>query len=99
MPYFDENPLGKLALQSGETEMELDLRGLPADEAMQRVEALLQEQAPPARVLIRFDPATGDGRETLFLPLGRRLLAARKAGQLHSCLPTASADGYVIVRQ
>ena len=99
MPYFDENPLDKLAQQSGEAETELDLRGLPASEAMSQVEALLQatEADRPASVLIRFDPARGDGRETLFLPLGRRLLAARKAGQLRSCLPTPQGDGYVIV--
>ena len=96
MPYFDENPLSRLALQAGATEIELDLRGLPASEALAQVESLLQARQP-ASVLIRFDPARGDGRETLFLPLGRRLLEARKAGVLRSCLPTAEGDGYAIV--
>lgn len=99
MPFFDDNPLQKLALQAGSAEAELDLRGLPAHEALDQVESLLQAGADhqPSRVLIRFDPARGDGRETLFLPLGRRLLAARKAGQLRSCLPIAEGDGYLIV--
>lgn len=99
MPYFDENPLSKLALQGDAAEAELDLRGLPANEALSQVESLLQatQARQPSSVRIRFDPARGDGRETLFLPLGRRLLEARKAGLLRSCLPTPDGDGYLIM--
>ena len=99
MPYFEENPLNKLRLKADGAEVELDLRGLPAAEAMAQVESLLEaaDTQSNTSVLIRFDPAKGDGKETLFLPLGRRLLEARKAGLLASCLPTGEGDGYVVL--
>lgn len=99
MPYFDENPLGKLAGKPSAADIELDLRGLTEEQALQRVEALLQSGmgVEGRRVHIRFDPPRGDGSETLFLPIGRRLLSARKAGQLKSCLPSAEGDGYHII--
>lgn len=96
MPYFDENPLAKLALQPGAAAAELDLQGLSSNDAMQQVERLLLAADRPASVLIRFDAAANDGRETLFLPLGRRLLAARRDGLLKSCLPTADGNAYYV---
>lgn len=99
MPYFDENPLDKLAAQPREPDAVLDLCGMTGDAALQRVADLLAGTLPVAgrHVHIRFDPPRGDGRETLFLPLGRYLLAARKAGRLAACLPAASGNGYHIV--
>ena len=96
MPYFDENPLQRLALQAEDADAEFDLRGLTNDLAMQRVERLLDE-APDHTVLIRFDAARDDGRETLFLPLGRRLLAARRDGRIKRCLPAADGAAYFVV--
>lgn len=96
MPYFDENPLEKLAAQAGDAEATLDLRGLPATEAMNQVEQLISYGSEQTTWLIRFDAASDDGRETLFQPLGRRLLAARRAGLLASCLPAADGAGYLI---
>jgi hypothetical protein len=61
-----------------------------------RVEALLDDGDHSQTWLITFDPPTDDGRETLFLPIGRRLLSARRAGQLSSCLPTTDGKGYVV---
>lgn len=97
MPFFDENPLTRLALQAGDPQAELDLRGMPVDQAMQAVESLLGTAGEAASYRIRFDPARDDGRETLFLPIGRRLLQARREGRLASCLPAADGAGYVIV--
>ncbi len=97
MPYFDENPLQNLVYQAGDADQELDLRDLSADQAMARVERLLREPPRHASYLIRFQAAANDGRETLFLPLGRRLLQARRAGVLTRCLPAAQGDAYFIV--
>ena len=97
MPFFDQNPLEKLIFQPGDAEAVLDLRGLLPDTAMQRVEGLLNDAAEAKSYLIRFDPAGQDGRETLFLPLGRRLLQARREGRLDRCLPTNDGAGYFIV--
>lgn len=97
MPFFTENPLEKLAFQAEDAQGVLDLSGLPPAEAMQAVESLLGMPGGSDSYLIRFEPAGGDGRETLFLPLGRRLLEARRAGRLSRCLPAADGAGYFIV--
>lgn len=96
MPFFDDNPLGKLAFQPGDADAVLDLRGLDAAAALARLDALLTDPGVSRTYLVRFDPAVGDGRETLFLPLGRRLLEARRAGTLSRCLPAADGAGYFI---
>jgi hypothetical protein len=96
MPFFDENPLNKLLLQPGDAETTLDLKGIPLDQAMQTVEALLEAPGDIRSCLIRFDGAAADGRETLFLPLGRRLLQARREGRLTRCLPASDGAGYFI---
>jgi hypothetical protein len=98
MPFFDHNPLSSLADAEGRAQAELDLRGLQFDEALRRVELLLSDVRTPgaASYLIRFDPAVPGRGETLFLPLGRRLLAARRAGILDSCLPLPDGAAYYI---
>ncbi|MGB5199594.1 MAG: hypothetical protein WBN68_01025 [Sedimenticolaceae bacterium] len=96
MPYFDDNPLQKLAQLHGAGDCELDLRGKTADEALQAIEQLLRTANPADSYLVRFDPASDDGRETLFLPLGRRLLQARRDGHIKRCLPSADGAGYFI---
>ena len=96
MPYFDDNPLQKLAQLHGASDCELDLRGKTADEALQAIEQLLRTANPADSYLVRFDPASDDGRETLFLPLGRRLLQARRDGHIKRCLPSADGAGYFI---
>ena len=96
MPYFDKNPLANLALQPGAAEHELDLTDVSEIDAMQQVEQLLMASHPPSSVMIRFNAAANDGKETLFLPLGRRLLEARRAGLLQSCLPTAEGNAYFV---
>lgn len=96
MPFFDDNPLDKLLFQPGDAETTLDLQGMPVDQAMRVIEALLDAPGDLRNCLIRFDGAAGDGRETLFLPLGRRLLQARRDGRLDSCLPASDGAGYFI---
>ena len=96
MPFFDENPLQKLAFQPGDAESTLDLRGMSDELAMQQVERLINDGSDRKTWLIQFDPATDDGRETLFLPLGRRLLEARRAGVIARCLPASDGAAYFI---
>ena len=97
-PQFDANPLTTLASLIPDADAELDLRGLRAEQAVAEVERLL-EAGPErgARVFrVRFDPPDRAGAETLFLPVGRHLLAARRAGRLARCLPLPTGEGYVI---
>ena len=96
MPFFEHNPLEKLVLQPGDAEAELDLRGMPSDQAMQTVEMLLASPGELNTCMLRFDAASNDGRETLFIPLGRRLLQACREGILSRCLPLADGAGYFI---
>lgn len=96
MPYFDQNPLTKLVFDAGDADAELDLRGIPVDRALADIETLLDHQHENRSYLIRFDPAGDDGRETLFLPLGRRLLQARRDGSISRCLPGSDGASYFI---
>jgi len=96
MPYFEKNPLETLVFQAGDAEALLDLQGMPMEQAMLAVEQLLSKPDATKSYLIRFDAATEDGRETLFQPLGRRLLQARREGRLNRCLPTADGAAYFI---
>jgi len=98
MPFFEENPLRKLALAADTRDAEpLPLHGLPATEALERLEQTIgrvREHACPDGIVVTFDQPFGDGRETLFLPIGRRLLEARRAGHITRCLPLAEGNGY-----
>jgi hypothetical protein len=96
MPFFEHNPLEKLMFQPGNAEAELDLQGMPANQAMKKVETLLESPGEMNTCVLRFDAAANDGRETLFIPLGRRLLQARREGILSRCLPLADGAGYFI---
>ena len=60
MPFFDENPLDKLQFQPGDAETTLDLQGMPPDQAMRTIEALLDAPGDLRSCLIRFDGAAGD---------------------------------------
>ncbi len=96
MPHFPENPLAGLAIDPGTIDRTLDLDDRDVAATLQRVEQLIAEAAPGETLLLRFPPARGDGRETLFQPLGRFLLTQRRAGRIARCLPEANAAGYVI---
>lgn len=47
----------------------------------------------PTTVVIRLDPATAVSGETLFLPVGRQLLDARRRGLVERFHPLPLADG------
>jgi len=96
MPYFAENPLDKLTIAADDAEETLDLSQLSDAEALAAVERLLHAREGKSSYLIRFAAARNDGRETLFLPLGRRLLQARRDGVLSRCLPVSDGAGYFI---
>jgi hypothetical protein len=96
MPFFDKNPLQNLAFQPDDADATLDLRGISHAEALSRVESLLDDPGVPASYLVLFDRAEKEGTETLFLPLGRKLLEARRQGLLTRCLPIADGGGYFI---
>lgn len=82
-------------------EYELDLQGLDklhAEESVKRMIERSRFQAPRS-VIVRLTPAEPGGGETLFQPIGRQLLAARKAGHLAKLapLPIDAGSGYYLV--
>jgi hypothetical protein len=96
VPFFEQNPLRKLAVVSGKAEVRIDLRGMAEEQARARLAEAIERgrRGGTASFSVHFDPARGDGRETLFLPVGRMLLEARRAGKIRRCLPLPDGDGY-----
>ena len=70
------DPLTMLGRGGFDTHATLDLRGLKRDEALAKLQALIDTHAAPAphRYAVLIDPATPGGGETLFQPVGRYLL-------------------------
>lgn len=79
-------------------EIELDLRGLERREALDRLEFLLRiGRNNGLRLLwVRLDPAVPGAGETLFVPIGRRLVEAWRCGTISRCrpLPVTEGGGY-----
>lgn len=97
MPHFPSNPLENLAIDPGELDRVVDLQTEDPAAALSEVDALIDQATAGERLLLRFPPPAGDGRETLFQPLGRHLLQARREGRLARCLPAADGAGYIVV--
>ena len=96
MPIFSSNPLENLAITPDTIDETIDLGQADVGQALAQVEKLLAN-APPGRCYqLTFAAARGDGSETLFQPLGRYLLEARRTGRLSRCLPLGDGSGFVI---
>jgi len=78
----------------------VDLRGLKAGQAMAELErALAFPRRAGTRVAVLIEPARPGGGETLFQPLGRRIVAARRQGLVIAARPIPpgeEAGGFVI---
>lgn len=96
MPTFPRNPLENLALGPGQVDETIDLGNADAELALARVAQLIESAPAGHCYALRFAPPRGDGSQTLFQPLGRYLLEARRNGRLARCLPASDGAGYVI---
>ena len=96
---FDLNKLrGSLGL--ADAEAVLDLRGAPRVKAEASIRDMLQRSrfAAAKTVAVRLDPPPEGGGETLFQPVGRLLLDAKKRGwieRLHT-LPAHDGLGFYV---
>ena len=82
MPLFEPDSLRALVGDRANGEHTLDLRGISLSKARSAISQML-ERSPSddvTSVVIRIDPATATSGETLFLPIGRQLLEARRRG-------------------
>lgn len=91
---FDANQLrGSLGL--ADAEAVLDLRGAARAKAEASVKNMLERSrfASPKTVAIRLDPPPEGGGETLFQPVGRLLLDAKRRGWIERLQTLPARDG------
>ena len=95
MPLFEPEEMRELVGDQGSADYELDLRGVSAAHARVAIERMLKRRrfAKATTVVIRIDPATPTSGETLFLPVGRQLLEARRRELVHRFAPLPDGDG------
>lgn len=96
MPLFDPEKVRDLVGDQAAADYELDLRGVSATDARLAIERMLedgQDFVEATTVVIRIDPATPTSGETLFLPIGRQLLDARRRALIGHFSPLPDADG------
>lgn len=93
MSGFD--PIAMIAGKAFETEAILDLRGMSRNAALAKLRVLIDVKAGPGPRLwaVRIDPAKPGGGETLFQPVGRYLLQAKRARKIFAVAPLADPPG------
>lgn len=95
MPFLTEEEVRRLLGPQRPADSELDLRSVEPPRALRMLERTIQDgrYGRPESVIIRIDPATPSSGETLFLPVGRALLEARRRRFVTRCHPLPEADG------
>lgn len=95
VPFLDPDDVCALVGDQTTGEETLDLRGASADDARIAIASILERRRTPASatLVIRIDPASATSGETLFIPVGRQLLNARKRGLVSRFHPLPGADG------
>ncbi len=95
MPWLDPDTVRALVGELADGEHTLDLRGVSLNDAQSAIAEMLEQRhlAASKKLIVRIDPATATSGETLFLPVGRQLLDARKQGLITRMHPLPEADG------
>jgi hypothetical protein len=97
MPHFEEFYANKLRGALGVTDAEavLDLRGASREQAAASLQDMLERSrfAQPKTVAIRLDTPHEGGGETLFQPVGKALLEAKKRGWIDRLQTLPARDG------
>ena len=87
----EETDVSRLFGSDAAAEAEIDLRGMEMIEALERLgQGIASLPAATVRVLI--DPASPTSGETLFQPVGRYLLEARRDGEVLAMSPLQAQD-------
>jgi hypothetical protein len=103
MPHFEEFYADKLRGALGVTDAEsvLDLRGASREQAAASIQDMLERSrfAQKKSVAIRLAPPPEGGGETLFQPIGKALLEAKKRGWIDrlQTLPAQDGLGFYVV--
>jgi len=95
VPHLDQDQIRALVGDQAFADFELDLRGVSAEQARIAIERMLEGHGfvETTTVVIRIDPATPTSGETLFLPVGRQLLDARRRDLVRHFTPLPEGDG------
>ena len=97
MPHFEEFYANKLRGGLGVVDADsvLDLRGAGREKAAASLQDMLERSrfAAPKSVAIRLDPPPEGGGETLFQPIGKALLEAKKRGWIARLQTLPAQDG------
>jgi hypothetical protein len=97
VPFFEEYYEGKLRGSLGVTEAQaiLDLRGASRAQAEGSIRDMLERSrfAAGQTVAVRLDPPPEGGGETLFQPVGRLLLDAKRRGWIERLQTLPAHDG------
>jgi hypothetical protein len=97
MPHFDDFYANKLRGGLGLTDAEavLDLRDAPREQAAVAIQDMLERSrfAEAKTVAIRLSPPPEGGGETLFQPVGKALLEAKKRGWIERLQTLRAEDG------
>ncbi|TVR06989.1 MAG: hypothetical protein EA385_14145 [Salinarimonadaceae bacterium] len=97
MPHFEPHYAGKLlgGLGVADAEAVLDLREANPPQAEASLSDLFERSrfGPRRTVAVRLAPPPEGGGETLFQPVGRQLLEARKRGLVERLQPLPAHDG------
>jgi hypothetical protein len=103
VPHFEEFYADKLRGGLGVVDAEsvLDLRGVSREQAAASIQDMLERSrfAQGKTVAIRLDPPPEGGGETLFQPVGKALLEAKKRGWIDrlQTLPSQDGIGFYVV--
>ena len=95
MPLLDHRQIRDLVGDQASADYELDLRGVSTAHARIAIERMLERRrfVEATTVVIRIDPATPTSGETLFLPVGRQVLEARRRKLVRRFTPLPDGDG------
>ena len=97
MPFFESYYEGKLRGSLGVTDADavLDLRGASPTQAEASIKDMLERSRFGAAktVAVRLDPPPAGGGETLFQPIGKQLLEAKKRGWIEHLQTLPAQDG------
>ena len=95
MPFFEPDEARKMLADTSVTEDVLDLRGLSRMDALRRLDTAIN--APPdgksRSLLIRLESPEEAGGETLFQPIGQRLLKAKRRSLIDRVLTVQQPGG------
>ena len=74
---------------------ELDLRGLQAPDALDRLELLIRigREQGVRSLWVRLDQEAANDGPALFVPVGRKLIQAWRRGDIVHCRPLSAAEG------